>query len=233
MTMSPLAPAQFPLLPMIDGVEFSAVEAGVKYNNRKDVMLARLCAGSSVAGVFTKSLTRAAPVLDCQEKLGGDASAPAAFIVNSGNANAFTGSNGRASVEAVTSIAASVLDIPQARIFTASTGVIGEPLPHDKITAKMDALKDGLSAGKIQGAAEAIMTTDTFPKGAGTSLAVDGKAVNIMGFAKGSGMIAPDMATMLVYIFTDAQIAQDDLQAIVSDTPRPSKSVYPSRTSLW
>ena len=217
MTMSPLAPAQFPLLPMIDGVEFSAVEAGVKYNNRKDVMLARLCAGSSVAGVFTKSLTRAAPVLDCQEKLGGDASAPAAFIVNSGNANAFTGSNGRASVEAVTSIAASVLDIPQARIFTASTGVIGEPLPHDKITAKMDALKDGLSAGKIQGAAEAIMTTDTFPKGAGTSLAVDGKAVNIMGFAKGSGMIAPDMATMLVYIFTDAQIAQDDLQAIVSD----------------
>jgi len=217
MTRSPLAPAQFPLLPMIDGVSFSAAQAGVKYQNRSDVMLAYLAAGSTVAGVFTKSLTRSAPVLDCQAKLGGNHTAPAAFIVNSGNANAFTGSKGLESVKAVTQTAADVLDIPEARVFTASTGVIGERLPHDRITAKLQELSDTLSGGKIQNAAEAIMTTDTFPKGAGTTLDTDQGAVKIMGFAKGSGMIAPDMATMLVYIFTDAAIAQDDLQTILSD----------------
>ena len=217
MTRSPLAPDQFPLLPMIDGVSFSAVEAGIKYQGRKDVMLARLCEGTTVAGVFTKSLTRAAPVLDCQAKLGGDSSGPAAFIVNSGNANAFTGANGASSVEMVTSAAASVLGISQDRIFTASTGVIGEPLPHDRITSKLQELNDTLSGGKIQSAAEAIMTTDTFPKGSGATVETNEGTVKIMGFAKGSGMIAPDMATMLVYIFTDAKISQTNLQKLVSD----------------
>jgi len=180
-------------------------------------MLARLCEGSTVAGVFTKSLTRSAPVLDCQSKLGGDHTGPAAFIVNSGNANAFTGANGTASVKAVTQTASQVLDIPEERIFTASTGVIGEPLPHDRITAKLEELRNSLSGGKIQSAAEAIMTTDTFPKGSGATVETDHGNVSIMGFAKGSGMIAPDMATMLVYIFTDAKISQSDLQALVSD----------------
>jgi glutamate N-acetyltransferase/amino-acid N-acetyltransferase len=217
MSKSPLAPSQFPMLPMINGVTFSAVGAGIKYKDRKDVMLARLCEGSTVAGVFTKSLTRAAPVLDCQSKIGGAHNGAAAFIVNSGNANAFTGRNGAASVKAITNMAATVLDIDEARIFTASTGVIGEPLPHDRITAKLEELRDTLSGGKIQSAAEAIMTTDTFPKGAGAQVETDDGTVKIMGFAKGSGMIAPDMATMLVYIFTDAKIAQDDLQAMVSE----------------
>ncbi|WP_420861838.1 bifunctional glutamate N-acetyltransferase/amino-acid acetyltransferase ArgJ [Algirhabdus cladophorae] len=222
MTRSPLAPAQFPMLPMINGVRFSAVEAGVRYKGRKDVMLAHLVEGTTVAGVFTKSSTRAAPVLDCQAKLGGDSSSAAAFIVNSGNANAFTGSNGQDATSAVTQAVAATLDLPESRVFMASTGVIGEALPHSKITAKLADLRDTLSAGKIQSAAEAIMTTDTFPKGAGATFDADQGPINIMGFAKGSGMIAPDMATMLVYIFTDAAVAQDDLQSILSDLTQDS-----------
>ena len=216
MTISPLAPASFPVVPMISGVRFATVEAGVRYSGRKDVMLAHLQAGTSIAGVFTTSVTRAAPVLDCQAKLGGDPSGEAAIIVNSGNANAFTGSGG---AEAVTNICRSVADtlgIAPQRVFSSSTGVIGEALPFEKITAKLSELKEGLSPGKLKGAAEAIMTTDTFPKAAGAQVDIDGKTVSITGIAKGSGMIAPDMATMLVYIFTDAKIAQPDLQQMVS-----------------
>ena len=216
MTISPLAPASFPVVPMISGVRFATVEAGVRYSGRKDVMLAHLQAGTSIAGVFTTSVTRAAPVLDCQAKLGGDPSGEAAIIVNSGNANAFTGSGG---AEAVTNICRSVADtlgIAPQRVFSSSTGVIGEALPFEKITAKLSELKEGLSPGKLKGAAEAIMTTDTFPKAAGAQIDIDGNTVSITGIAKGSGMIAPDMATMLVYIFTDAKIAQPDLQKVVS-----------------
>ena len=216
MTISPLAPASFPVVPMISGVRFATVEAGVRYSGRKDVMLAHLQAGTSIAGVFTTSATRAAPVLDCQAKLGGDPSGEAAIIVNSGNANAFTGSGG---AEAVTNICIAVADtlgIAPQRVFSSSTGVIGEALPFEKITAKLSELKEGLSPGKLKGAAEAIMTTDTFPKAAGAQIDIDGNTVSITGIAKGSGMIAPDMATMLVYIFTDAKIAQPDLQQMVS-----------------
>lgn len=216
MNKSPLAPADFPLLPMIGGVSFSTAQAGVKYRDRSDVMLALVCAGASVAGVFTRSATRSAPVLDCQAKLGGDASGPAAFLVNSGNSNAFTGRAGVGSVEAITKAVSEATGVEPHRVFTSSTGVIGERLPHDRIVAKLSELNDGLSPGKIQGAAQAIMTTDTFPKGAGAEVDVNGETVKITGIAKGSGMIAPDMATMLVYIFTDAKIAQADLQTMVS-----------------
>ncbi len=210
--VSPLAPARFPDLPTIKGCEFAAHSAGVKYQGRDDVMLARLCPGTAIAGVFTKSATRAAPVLDCQAKLGSDSTQGAAIIVNSGNANAFTGGRGTEAVRAVTSGVAGVLNIPENRVYSASTGVIGEPLPADKITESLVTLRDNLDAGNLERAAGAIMTTDTFPKGA--SATVDG--ITISGFAKGSGMIAPDMATMLVYIFTDAKIAQSDLQSILS-----------------
>ncbi len=217
MAISPLAPAAFPDLPVIDGVTFAAASAGVKYKGRADVMLALLAPGSAIAGVFTRSATRSAPVLDCQAKLGGDPSGPVAILVNSGNSNAFTGKNGTKAVAALTSAVAEVTGIEAKRVFTASTGVIGEPLPFERITAKLSDLYDAQSATSIADAARAIMTTDTFPKGATATVDVSGKLVKIAGIAKGSGMIAPDMATMLVYIFTDALIAQDDLQALVSE----------------
>lgn len=215
--MSPLAPAAFPELPCVQGVEFAAGAAGVKYQGRDDVMLARLAPGSAVAGVFTKSSTRSASVLDCQSKIGADSDAGAAIVVNAGNANAFTGRNGAESTTAVTTAVANCLKIPESRVFSSSTGVIGEPLPHDRITAKLDELAAGLSETAIRGAAEAIRTTDTFPKGAGTTVEIGGQTVNIAGIAKGSGMIAPDMATMLVYIFTDARIDRSLLQKMLSE----------------
>ncbi|HHB80330.1 MAG TPA: bifunctional ornithine acetyltransferase/N-acetylglutamate synthase, partial [Aliiroseovarius sp.] len=214
--VSPLAPPHFPALPVIDGVRFAAVNSGIKYVGRPDVMLAELAAGSAIAGVFTRSATRAEPVLDCQAKLGSDPSERAAILVNAGNANAFTGGQGVEAVEVLTAAVADALELPQERVFSASTGVIGEPLPHEKITAKLSALALGLSPARIRDAAEAIRTTDTFAKGAAAEVEIDGKRVQIAGIAKGSGMIAPDMATMLVFIFTDAQIAQPALQEMVS-----------------
>ena len=224
--LSPLAPAAFPELPEIDGVEFATAEAGVKYSNRADVMLARLAPGSVVAGVFTRSATRSAPVLDCQAKIaasmqeiakeGQDALGGAAIVVNSGNSNAFTGKNGLVSVSRITAATAKALGIAETRVFSSSTGVIGEPLPYDRITAKLDELAGNLDSRAIAKAAKAIMTTDTYPKGASAEVVVDGKTVKIAGIAKGSGMIAPDMATMLVYIFTDAAVEQDVLQSMVS-----------------
>ncbi|QJF49772.1 bifunctional glutamate N-acetyltransferase/amino-acid acetyltransferase ArgJ [Roseobacter ponti] len=217
LAVSPLAPASFPDLPVIDGVRFSTIAAGVRYQGRTDVMLALLDPGTAVAGAFTRSATRSAPVLDCQEKINGDVdSAGAAILVNSGNSNAFTGKGGVEAVRAIADATAQATGVPQARVFTSSTGVIGEPLPFDRITAKLDALAGTLDAGGISEAAKAIMTTDTFPKGAAAEVSIDGKTVRIAGIAKGSGMIAPDMATMLVYIFTDAKIARNDLQALVS-----------------
>ena len=136
--LSPLAPAAFPDLPIIDGVEFATAQAGVKYSGRTDVLLVRLAPGTSVAGVFTRSATRSAPVLDCQAKIGGHGDGPAAIVVNSGNSNAFTGRNGIESTRAVTGAAAKALGIDETRVFSSSTGVIGEPLPHDRIVAKMD-----------------------------------------------------------------------------------------------
>ncbi|WP_121631149.1 bifunctional glutamate N-acetyltransferase/amino-acid acetyltransferase ArgJ [Tropicibacter alexandrii] len=214
---SPLAPEQFPALPVIDGVRFATAQAGVRYAGRTDVMLALLDPGSVVAGVFTRSLTRSANVLDCQAKIGGDSDRGAAIIVNSGNSNAFTGRAGEGSVKAICDMVAEVTGLPAERVFTSSTGVIGERLPHDRITAKVAELVDNLSADAMAAAAEAIMTTDTFPKGAAAEITIDGKPVKIAGMAKGSGMIAPDMATMLVYIFTDAQISRAALQDLVSE----------------
>ena len=217
LSVSPLAPAGgFPDLPVIEGVRFAAVSAGVRYAGRFDVMLAELAPGTSVAGVFTTSATRSASVLDCQAKLGKSSQGGAAILVNSGNANAFTGGNGVAAVTAITTQVAAKLEIDEMRVFTASTGVIGEPLPHDRITAKLDDLAAALSPGAIADAERAIMTTDTFPKGASATVEIDGKTVNIAGIAKGSGMIAPDMATMLAYVFTDARVPPARLQSMLT-----------------
>jgi glutamate N-acetyltransferase/amino-acid N-acetyltransferase len=216
--VSPLAPASFPKMPRIAGVEFAAVGAGIKYQNRKDVMLVRLAPGTAIAGAFTRSSTRSGCVRDCQEKLATKVPADvgAAIVVNSGNSNAFTGKVGDEAVAAVTGGVAAALGIPASRVFSSSTGVIGEPLPYEKITAKIPDMVAGLTEDAIDGAAEAIMTTDTFPKGAVATVQGDGGVIQIAGIAKGSGMIAPDMATMLVYIFTDAKIPATILQKLVS-----------------
>ncbi len=216
--VSPLAPAAFPSLPLIAGVEFAAVEAGIKYQNRKDVMLVRLAPGTAMAGVFTRSTTRSACVRDCQAKLAlkVPADSGAAIVVNSGNSNAFTGRVGDEAVAAVTIGVADALGIPAARVFSSSTGVIGEPLPFEKITDKTAELAASLREDAIEMAAHAMMTTDTFPKGAAATVQGDGGLIQIAGIAKGSGMIAPDMATMLVYIFTDAKISATNLQKLLS-----------------
>jgi len=220
--VSPLAPQRgFPDLPVVSGVEFAAIGAGLKQTNRDDVMLARLAPGTTVAGVFTRSSTRAAPVLDCQRKLAalpgsGSPEAGYALIVNSGNANAFTGDAGEKSVRHITGAVARTLDLPEGHVFSASTGVIGEPLPHERISAVLGPLKDGLAGTNAERAARAIMTTDTYPKGASARIEIDGRPVRIIGFAKGSGMIAPDMATMLAFVFTDAAIRAEHLQKLVS-----------------
>ena len=217
--VSPLAPrGGFPRLPVIDGVRFAAVEAGVKYANRTDLMLAELAPGTTIAGCFTRSSTRSAPVRDCETKLAGkvDSTTGAAIIVNSGNSNAFTGAGGKAAVAAITGAVAGELALPATRVFSASTGVIGQPLPYERITARVADLHNALSPDTIALAAAAIMTTDTFPKGAFAEFDLAGQRIQIAGIAKGSGMIAPDMATMLVYIFTDAAIAQPALQKLLS-----------------
>ena len=213
--VSPLAPARFPDMPLVGGVRFASCAAGVRYQDREDVMLAVMQPGTAVAGVFTRSATRAAPVLDCQAKLGGETNGQAAILVNAGNANAFTGAHGQASVAAITAAVAQATGAAADRVFTASTGVIGEILPHDRILNHLDQLTTSLDPAAIDGAARAIMTTDTFAKGASAQVKIDGASVTIAGIAKGSGMIAPDMATMLVYIFTDAGHDQTALQGLL------------------
>ena len=212
---SPLAPARFPDLPVIGGVQFASAASGIRYSGRDDVMLALLTSGSAVAGVFTRSATRSASVLDCQEKIGLPSEGGAAIIVNSGNANAFTGQSGVLATQAVIKNVAQTFDLAIQRVFSSSTGVIGEPLPYGRLVAALPKLKQRLHPTAIKAAAEAIMTTDTFAKGASGQIEKDGKLVRIAGIAKGSGMIAPDMATMLVYIFTDAEIDQAELQSMV------------------
>ncbi|MGB0959807.1 MAG: bifunctional glutamate N-acetyltransferase/amino-acid acetyltransferase ArgJ [Halocynthiibacter sp.] len=217
--ISPLAPkGGFPDLPVIDGVEFATSETGIKYKNRPDVMLAKICAGASIAGAFTRSSTRSAPVLDCQEKLQNVAhlADEAAIFVNAGNANAFTGRHGDSSVKAISKAVADTTGVPEARVFTSSTGVIGQVLPEEKIIAHIDEMAANLAPNTIEDAATAIKTTDTFPKGASAHIDNDAGSISIAGIAKGSGMIAPDMATMLVYIFTDAKISPTLLQEVVS-----------------
>ncbi len=215
--VSPLAPNDgFPQLPAIEGVRFATAAAGVRYKGRTDVMLVELAPGTTISGVFTRSATRAAPVLDCEAKINKTGPEGAAIIVNSGNSNAFTGKNGEDAVAKVTGAVATTIGVPEARVFSSSTGVIGEPLPYDRILAKIGDLKNSLSPSGIEQAARAIMTTDTFPKGSTASISVNGASIRIAGIAKGSGMIAPDMGTMLVYIFTDAKIGRATLQRMVS-----------------
>ncbi|MEM8576528.1 MAG: bifunctional glutamate N-acetyltransferase/amino-acid acetyltransferase ArgJ [Pseudomonadota bacterium] len=213
---SPLAPTAFPDLPQIAGARFASVAAGIRYTGRADLMLAVLDPGTVIAGTFTRSSTRSAAVVDCVGKLDMPSEAGAAIVVNAGNSNAFTGRAGAEAVAAIAHAAAEATGVPESRVFTSSTGVIGEPLEAGLVTRHLSALAQTATLDGLAGAAQAIMTTDTFPKGAAAQIEVDGKRVSIAGIAKGSGMIAPDMATMLVYIFTDAAIDQAVLNGLVA-----------------
>jgi glutamate N-acetyltransferase/amino-acid N-acetyltransferase len=211
---SPLAPEQFPVLPPLDGVTFAVAETGIRYKNRPDVLLALVAPGTSVAGVLTTSKSRSAPVDWCAEKLKGGAAR--ALIVNSGNANAFTGSAGVKTVTAVAKALGAQAKCKPAEIFQASTGVIGEPLNPAPIINALPQLFGALRADAWADAARAIMTTDTFPKAATRKARLGGVTVTLNGIAKGSGMIAPDMATMLSFVFTDAALPPKILQKLLS-----------------
>ncbi len=212
--LSPLAPKGYPVLPPIAGVRFAAVAAGVRYAGRTDVMLALFDRPAAVAGVFTRSKCPSAPVDWCRAHLQGGRAR--ALIVNSGNANAFTGAVGASAVAHVAEAAAKVIGAGRHEIFMASTGVIGEPLDAPRITRALETLVAEARVDRLMDAARAIMTTDTYPKVATTRVKLGDAEVVINGIAKGAGMIAPDMATMLAYVFTDAPVSSNALQAMLS-----------------
>ena len=212
--VSPLAPASFPGMPPVAGVRLATHACELRYRGRDDVLLVELAAGTTAAGVLTLSTTASAPVLWCRKALtGGEARG---LVVNAGNANAFTGGAGEKAVERTVEGACAVLGCRPNQVFVASTGVIGEPLPAEKITAAFGDLSRKLGTATWEAAARAISTTDTFPKGSARRATIDGTPVAISGIAKGSGMIAPNMATMLGFVFTDAAIAPKALQAVLS-----------------
>ena len=212
--VSPLRPALSPKLGPIAGVRLAAVECGIRYEGRVDLMLAELVPGTAIAGTFTRSKTAGAPVIWCQQIL--PHGVARAIVVNSGNANAFTGRRGAAGVAATVEAAARLLVTGPEEIYISSTGVIGEPLPAERIVDAMPRAIAALDAANWDAAASAIMTTDTFPKLATVTAEIDGVTVTLNGFCKGSGMIAPDMATMLGYVFTDAAIAAPALQSALA-----------------
>lgn len=222
--MSPLAPASFPVLPPVAGVELATHAAGLKYQKRADLLLVRLAEQTTVAGTFTSSLCPSAPVDWCRRIL--PTGKARALVVNSGNANAFTGRAGETAAELTASTIAAVLGIDADEVHLASTGVIGENLPEDTLAKELPALLPGLAesgAGRWEEAAGAIRTTDTFSKGSSAvaELSADQQAT-VVGIAKGSGMIAPDMATMLGFVFTDAAVTADAAQALLSGSVNTS-----------
>jgi len=211
--VSPLAPERFPALPPLAGVRIATAEAGIRYKGRTDVLLMLFDPGTTVAGVFTKSRCPSAPVDWCRAVLKGGTAR--ALVVNSGNANAFTGGKGRAATQLTAELAAKAAGCREDEIFLASTGVIGEPLDATKFDAVLGGLVAAAAPDGWEEAARAIMTTDTFPKGASVTADLAGTRVTVSGIAKGAGMIAPDMATMLSFVATDAPVAAPVLQAIL------------------
>jgi glutamate N-acetyltransferase/amino-acid N-acetyltransferase len=218
--VSPLAPKSFPVLPPLAGVRLGTGSAGVRYKDRTDVLFAMFAPGTQVGGVLTKSKTASAPVEWCRQNL--KSGSARALVVNSGNANAFTGKAGREGAHAVALSAAGIAGCRAQEVFIASTGVIGEPLPAEKITRVLGSIAQDAAMTGWRAAAEAIMTTDTFPKVATASAKIDDHRVTLNGIAKGSGMIAPDMATMLAFVFTDAKLPASVLQDLIAGGARSS-----------
>jgi glutamate N-acetyltransferase/amino-acid N-acetyltransferase len=219
-TISPFAPKSSPRLPVIEGARFATCEAGIRYAKRADLMLALFEPGTSVAGVLTQSKTASAPVEWCRAQLAHGMAR--ALVVNSGNANAFTGKGGREAVGLTVEAAAQAAGCMTADVYVASTGVIGEPLEAEKITTRLGELAANASPDALESAARAIMTTDTYPKVATRSAEIGGVKVTINGIAKGAGMIAPDMATMLGFLFTDAAIEPEALRCLLAEAAEDS-----------
>jgi glutamate N-acetyltransferase / amino-acid N-acetyltransferase len=210
--VSPLA-VPLPDLPPLAGVRLSATEAGIRYQGRTDVVMMEVAPNSTVAGVFTSNQCPGAPIDWCRASLkGGKARL---VVVNAGNANVFTGKAGREACAATAAAAAKLAGCPSRQVFVASTGVIGEVLPHEKLVAVLPTLQQSLAEDGWEAAARGIMTTDTFPKASTRTAQIGEGMVRITGIAKGSGMIAPDMATMLCFVFTDAKIPADALQTML------------------
>ena len=214
--ISPLAPKTFPEMPAIDGVRLSTAAAGIKYKDRTDVLMAVFEPGTAVAGVFTRSKCPSAPVEWCRANIGGKSAR--ALVVNSGNANAFTGRTGREAAKFTAALASKATACKPGEVFLASTGVIGEPLKADAFAGVMDGLVARAVPDAYLEAARAIMTTDTFPKVATATARLGKSTVTINGIAKGAGMIAPDMATMLSFVFTDAPVPAAVLQKVLTES---------------
>ncbi len=212
---SPLAPDQFPNLLPVAGVEVGAAAAGLRYEGRPDLMLAKFAEGTRAAGVFTRTKMPAAPVEWCRNVLTKSGGAARALVVNAGNANAFTGSKGQKAAQATADAASRIVGCDPCEVLIASTGVIGEPLDVSKFPRFLKRIHEGLSGAMWREVATAITTTDTFPKGCSRIATIEGRPVVISGIAKGSGMIAPDMATMLGFMFTNAQISSACLAEIL------------------
>jgi glutamate N-acetyltransferase/amino-acid N-acetyltransferase len=212
--VSPLAPERFPELPPVAGVEIATAGTGIRYKGRDDLLLMRFAPGTTAAGVLTRSLTASAPVLWCRQALASGAAA-LGLLVNAGNANAFTGARGMASVDRLLGALEKTLGGKREQLYVASTGVIGEPLPDARIAEHLEALKKQLHGAGWDRAARAIMTTDTFAKGAVRTARIGETEVTLVGIAKGSGMIAPDMATMLGFVATDAKLPAEVLQTLL------------------
>jgi len=215
--VSPLAPTEVPDMPVIAGVRLATAAAGIRYKGRTDVLLAVMDKGTTVAGVFTKSKCPSAPVEWCRAKLGkaSRGASARALVVNSGNANAFTGKTGRQSTTLTAALAAKAVGCSTNEVYLASTGVIGEPLDATKFDGVLGTLAGQAAAGDWMSAAKAIMTTDTFPKVATATIKLGKAKVTINGMAKGAGMIMPDMATMLSFVFTDAPLSSAVLQSLL------------------
>jgi glutamate N-acetyltransferase/amino-acid N-acetyltransferase len=215
--ISPLAPSSFPDLPPVAGLRLATHEAGIRYSKRADLFLAELAEGTTVAGTFTKSLCPSAPVDWCRRILAEGDRTARAIVCNSGNANAFTGRAGDTAAALTAELVGDALGVDPERVYLASTGVIGETLPENALRTGLPALAEKLDTANTHtwaAAAAAIRTTDTFSKA--SSIRVPGTAAHIVGIAKGSGMIAPDMATMLGFVFTDLGVAPDVLQVALS-----------------
>lgn len=217
-SVSPFAPKSLVKLPPIEGVRFATAEAGIRYKGRTDLLVGVIQRGASVAGVLTQSKTASAPVKTCRANLKSiKKRAARLLIVNSGNANAFTGKKGRDAVEMTVAAGMEAGGCTGREVFVASTGVIGEPLDAAKFTSLLGKLADEASPDTFEAAARAILTTDTYPKLATRTALIGKTEVTINGFCKGAGMIAPDMATMLCFIFTDAAICNEALQALLTN----------------
>ncbi len=220
LSRSPLAPARFADLAPAAGVRFGTAAAGIKYADREDVLLMQFAPRTTVAGVFTRSRCAAAPVDWCRNLI--ERGQARALLVNAGNANAFTGVHGRKAVRMSARMVADALGCRPSEVFLASTGVIGEPLEAQQFEGCLGDIAGRLVDDRWEAAAAAMMTTDTYPKGATRTVDLDGVPVRLNGIAKGSGMIAPDMATMLAFVFTDAPVAAPLLQRLLKKSTRTS-----------